>query len=97
MKMLTSIYEWAKHDYTSYPLRFILEVFAWLVGMFCCITMALTVPNPPLLMLYPLWMLCCSVYAWSAWTRGSLGIMANSMLVAAVDGFGLIRLLLQGV
>jgi hypothetical protein len=96
-KMMKETYEWAKNDYLSHRLRFCLEMFAWFVGFCCCVTMALTVPNPPLIKIYPLWILCCVIYAWSAWTRNSLGIMVNSILVATVDLFGLTRLLLQGI
>ena len=47
--------QWIKDDYRTHPLRFIIELLAWAVSIGCSITMAATVPNPPLLVLYPVW------------------------------------------
>ena len=55
--------------------------------------MATTVPNPPLLALYPVWISGCAMYAWAAWTRGSFGMLANYCLLTTIDTLGLIRLL----
>lgn len=93
MEKIKGIVEWVKQDYQQYPTRFCLEVFAWVVSISCCITMALTVPNPPLIKIYPLWIMCCSIYAWAAYTRGSFGILANSLFVALIDAVGFIRIL----
>ena len=55
--------------------------------------MALTVPNPPLLILYPIWIAGCLMYAWAAWTRKSAGMLANYILLSTIDSVGLIRML----
>jgi hypothetical protein len=70
------------------------EVIAWGISIGCAIVMALTVPTPPLLTLYPIWILGCSLYAWAAWTRRSFGMLANYLLLVAIDTTGLIRMLL---
>jgi hypothetical protein len=57
--------------------------------------MAVTVPDPPLLLLYPMWISACAVYTWAAWTRKSFGMLANYILLTSIDMAGLIRLLLQ--
>jgi hypothetical protein len=57
--------------------------------------MALTVPNPPLIVLYPIWILGCAMYAWAAWTRGSFGMLANYLLLVTIDSVGLIRMILH--
>lgn len=86
-------WEWIKSDYQSHPFRFFMEVVAWAISIGCAITMALTVPTPPLLTLYPIWILGCSIYAWAAWTRRSFGMLANYLLLVSIDTSGLIRMM----
>ena len=86
--------EWIKSDWERNRFRFIVEVVAWAISIGCAITMAVTVPNPPLITLYPIWIIGCSLYAWAAWTRRSFGMLANYMLLVAIDTTGLIRMLL---
>ena len=87
--------EWIKHDYTSNSFRFGMELFAWAISIGCSITMALTVPNPPLLSLYPIWIIGCGMYAWAAYTRKSFGMLANYMLLVTIDSVGLIRMIVN--
>jgi hypothetical protein len=87
--------QWIKDDWSSNPFRFIVELLAWAVSIGCSITMALTVPNPPLLVLYPIWISGCAMYAWAAWTRKSFGMLANYILLTAIDTFGLVRMLIN--
>ncbi len=86
---------WIKDDYYTNRFRFVIELFAWAISIGCSITMALTVPNPPLLYLYPVWILGCSLYAWAAYTRKSFGMIANYMLLVTIDSVGLIRMLIN--
>ena len=85
--------QWIKDDWRSYPFRFIIELGAWAISIGCSITMAVTVPNPPLLALYPIWITGCAMYAWAAWTRKSFGMLANYILLTTIDSVGLIRML----
>jgi hypothetical protein len=55
--------------------------------------MALTVPNPPLLALYPVWIGGCALYAWASYTRKSFGMLANYILLTTIDTVGLVRML----
>jgi hypothetical protein len=87
--------QWIKDDYTSNRIRFVIELLAWAVSIGCSITMALTVPNPPLLALYPVWIAGCAMYAWASYTRKSFGMLANYILLTSIDTFGLIRMLTQ--
>jgi len=89
----TDTYQWAKRDYKEYPLRFILEITAWVLSIGCAIVMAMTVPTPPMLMLYPVFMTQCIIFGWSAWTRGSLGMLSNYGLLVTIDSVGLFRML----
>jgi hypothetical protein len=86
--------QWIKDDYRSNRIRFAVELLAWAVSIGCSITMALTVPNPPLLALYPVWISGCAMYAWASYTRKSFGMLANYILLTTIDMFGLIRMLL---
>ena len=87
------IFDWIKSDYKTHPFRFCIEVIAWAISIGCSITMALTVPNPPLLTLYPIWIAGCAMYAWASYTRGSFGMLANYLLLTTIDSIGLIRML----
>ena len=86
-------FDWIKDDYQSNRIRFCLEVVAWAISIGCSITMAVTVPNPPLLALYPVWITGCAIYAWCAYCRNSFGMLANYILLTAIDSFGLARML----
>lgn len=89
------IFSWIKDDYKSHPLRFSLEVLAWALSIGCSIAMAVTVPNPPLIILYPIWITGCAIYAWCAYNRRSFGMLANYLLLTTIDSIGLIRMLIN--
>ena len=84
-----------KDDYTTNPFRFIVEVTAWALSIGCSITMALTVPNPPLIVLYPIFISQCIMFGWCAYTRKSFGMIANYVLLVTIDSVGLIRMLIN--
>jgi hypothetical protein len=88
------IFNWIKDDYRTHPFRFIIELLAWGISIGCSIAMALTVPNPPLLILYPIWIIGCGLYAWASFTRKSFGMLANYLLLVTIDSVGLIRMLM---
>ena len=92
--MISGIISWARHDFHEWPTRFVLEILAWLLSIGCAVTMALTLPHPPFLILYPLFITQCSIFAWAAWTRRSTGMLANYMLLITIDLVGLIRLII---
>jgi hypothetical protein len=91
---MISILKWISNDYKSNRIRFCFEVLAWAISIGCSITMALTVPNPPLLILYPIWIAGCSIYAWCAYSRRSFGMLANYCLLVTIDFIGLLRMVL---
>ena len=94
MDSLKPSFEWIKNDWYSNRSRFVIELLAWAISIGCSITMAVTVPNPPLLALYPVWITGCALYAWAAYTRKSFGMLANYMLLVTIDFIGLVRMLL---
>jgi len=85
--------EWIRDDFKGHPFRFFIELLAWAVSVGCSITMAITVPNPPLIVLYPIWISGCGMYAWASWTRKSFGMLANYILLVSIDTVGLIRMM----
>ena len=89
--------DWIRDDFKSNPFRFFIELLAWAISIGCSLTMAATVPNPPLMVLYPIWILGCSMYAWAAYTRKSFGMLANYMLLVGIDSVGLVRMVINGV
>lgn len=93
--LLKPTFDWIRNDYQTHRLRFLLEVLAWAISIGCSLTMAITVPNPPLLALYPVWISGCAIYAWCAYSRGSFGMLANYILLTTIDTVGLIRMLTQ--
>jgi hypothetical protein len=85
--------EWIQYDYRTNSFRFAVELLAWAISIGCSITMAFTVPNPPLLYLYPVWISGCGMYAWASYTRRSFGMLANYILLVSIDSVGLARML----
>lgn len=95
-EIFTNTWEWIKEDWSSHSFRFIIEINAWIISIGCSITMALTVPNPPLMILYPIWITGCAMYGWAAYTRKSFGMLANYLLLVTIDTIGLIRMMMNG-
>ena len=92
--ILYGIIDWIKSDYKTNKFRFCVELIAWGISIGCSITMAATVPNPPLLALYPIWIAGCAMYAWASYTRRSFGMLGNYLLLTTIDTIGLIRMLM---
>jgi hypothetical protein len=92
--ILKPTFDWIRDDWRSDKFRFIVELLAWAISIGCSITMATTVPNPPLLTLYPIWIAGCAMYAWAAWTRRSFGMLANYLLLVTIDSVGLVRMII---
>ena len=90
---LITTFGWIRDDWHSSKLRFVVELLAWAISIGCSITMAITVPNPPLILLYPVWISGCAIYAYAAYSRKSFGMLANYVLLTSIDTFGLIRMM----
>jgi hypothetical protein len=91
--LLKPTFDWIRDDYASNRFRFFVELLAWAVSIGCSLTMAITVPNPPLLALYPVWISGCAMYAWASYTRKSFGMLANYILLTSIDTVGLFRMI----
>lgn len=93
--LIFKVFNWIQDDWRSHKIRFFVEVIAWALSVGCALTFALTVPNAPFTILYPCWISGCLMYSWAAWTRKSVGMLANYMLLSTIDMIGFTRLLLQ--
>lgn len=89
---ILNVWQWIKEDWQSNPLRCFLEISAWFMSIGCSVTMMLTVPTPPFLILYPLFITQCAIFAWSAWSRQSFGMLANYLLLVSIDSIALARM-----
>jgi hypothetical protein len=93
VNLLTGVVDWIREDWQSNPVRCVLEILAWFLSIGCSFTMMLTVPNPPFLILYPLFIAQCVIFAWAAWSRRSSGMLANYVLLVTIDTIALARML----
>jgi hypothetical protein len=93
LDIFANTFEWIRDDWKSNKFRFVVEVLAWAISVGCSVVMAFTVPTPPLLILYPVWILGCAMYAWASYTRKSFGMLANYILLTTIDTIGLVRML----
>jgi len=89
------IWKYIKKDFNEFPLRFFAEVFAWACSVVSAIIFAITVPNIPIVPLYTLFISGCCAAAWTCWTRGSFGLLANYSFLIVIDTVGLTRMLLN--
>ena len=94
-ELFSNIGTWISDDYKTHPFRFVVEIAAWALSIGCSITMALTVPHPPLIILYPIFMLQCCMFGWCAYSRRSFGMVANYLLLVSIDSVGLIRMIIN--
>ena len=93
--LLASIKGYVLEDWRENPLRCVLEILAWFMSIGCALTMMLTVPTPPFLILYPIFITQCVIFAWACKTRGSTGMLANYMLLVTIDTIALVKMWLQ--
>lgn len=85
--------DFIKRDWHSHPVRLCLEVLNWFLNIIVVVTFAATVPDVPFLLVYPLFFCCLSISIYSAWSRGSFGLLMTSLTIFLVDLVGYYRLL----
>jgi hypothetical protein len=92
---VASTWGYIKRDFNEWPLRFCAEVFAWACSVVSAIIFAASVPHIPVIPLYSIFIAGCCASAWTCWTRGSFGLLANYIFLIIIDAVGLIRFLLH--
>ena len=90
-----AVLNYIKKDWEEYPLRLALEIVAWMMSIACSTWMMLTVPTPPLILIYPFFITQCVIFGWSSWSRGSTGLVMNYALLITIDCVALAKMLLQ--
>ena len=85
---------WVARDFFDNPKRFALEIVAWALCVGNAVTMAVTLPNPPLFPMYCAWVLGYLIYAYCAWSRRSFGLFINFVFLFLIDVFGFYRVIL---
>ena len=95
--MIKDIVQYIKTDWRSNPLRFCAEAFAWFCSVVSALIFVVTAPDIPIIPLYCIFILGCCASAWSCYTRGSFGLMANAVFMIAIDSAGLIRMISKSV
>jgi hypothetical protein len=94
-KLFASVGNYIREDWRENPVRCVLEILAWFLSIGCAFVMMLTVPTPPFLILYPLFIIQCIIFAWAARTRGSVGMLANYVLLVTIDSVALVKMWMQ--
>ena len=89
--MIQRILDWIVQDWRANPPRFLIEAWAWAFSIFAAILFAATVPNVPFVPYLIITVANCTLYAWASWSRGSFGLLANYLLLTAIDSVALIR------
>ena len=87
------VWRYIQRDYHEWPLRFFAEVFSWACSVTSAIIFAITVPDIPVIPLYTIFISGCCAAAWTCWTRGSFGLLANYVFLIVIDCVGLLRMI----
>ena len=83
-----------RNDWRSHPVRLVLETVNWALNFVIAMTFTLTVPNVPLLIIYPLFFTALTISIYSAASRGSFGLLMTSLTIFVIDLVGYYRLLM---
>ena len=94
MQLIRRIKSWIGDDYRSHPFRFCIEILAWAMSIGANIMFALTVPEVPFKLYLSITITGCALYAWSAYSRRSFGMLANYLFLTFLDTFALSRVFL---
>ena len=95
-QFIQNVFAYISSDWKENKLRCFLEISAWFMSIGCALTMAATLPNPPFLILYPIFITQCVIFGWAAYTRKSTGMVANYALLVGIDSIALVRMVVNG-
>jgi hypothetical protein len=86
--------DFIRKDWRHNSIRLILETINWLLNLSIALIFAITVPNVPLLIIYPIFFVALSISIYSSISRGSFGLLLTSITLLVIDFIGYIRLLI---
>lgn len=89
--MISYTIEWIKRDWRENPWRMMGECYNWFASIACAVILAVTVNNPALYLLYPLWLSGCCIAAICAWNRGSFGQTSMYIMLTTIDSYGFMK------
>lgn len=92
---LIRVYDFVRRDFNSHPWRFVAETWNWASGLIAAIIFAVTAPNVPFLITYPVWLSGTILNIFCARSRGSFGVMMMAISMTIIDIYGFTRILLQ--
>ena len=93
--LLHKIVNFIKNDWKSNRIRLIGECVAMICNIGSAITLAVTIHNPNMYMVYGLFLIASLILIFCAYSRKSFGFMALYIMFVLIDGTGLTRLLLN--
>jgi len=85
--------QFLRTDWQSDPLRLTLETVNWALNLAIALIFAITIPDVPLLMVYPIFFVALSISIYSAISRGSFGLLITSITLFVIDLVAFVRLL----
>ena len=71
-----------------------METINWALNFAVAMTFTLTVPDVPLLLVYPMFFTALGISIYSAASRGSFGLLMTSVTIFLIDLVGYYRLLM---
>lgn len=89
-----NVINFIKTDWYGHPVRLCLEIVNWLLNIVIVVTFAITVPDVPYLVVYPLFFGCLTISMYSAYSRGSFGLLLTSLTIFLVDLVGYYKVLM---
>lgn len=95
LNQIQSIKEWIKSDWEANPWRLAAETWNWLSALIAATIFALTAPNVPFLITYPIWLSGTILNIFCAYSRNSFGTLMMAISMTIIDVYGLVRLILQ--
>lgn len=93
MNKINRTLEFVLADWHSNPLRLILETVNWALNFATALIFAITVPNVPLHVVYPIFFMALSISIYTALSRHSFGLLITSITLLLINIIGYYRLL----
>lgn len=93
MTRLKKTFEFVVKDWQSNSLRLVLETINWALNFATALIFAITVPNVPLHVVYPIFFLALTISIYTALSRHSFGLLITSITLLLINIVGYYRLL----
>ena len=85
--------KFVQDDWTSNPTRLVLETVNWLANLAVALIFAVTVPDVPLAIVYPIFLVALMISIYSAVSRESFGLLMTSITIFIIDVVAYIRII----